>query len=237
MRVLENPLDRIALVGLLRSPLCGVTDRELLEIRERHALDYRAGQRLTEWDSPRGPILRRLYAQLVDLAGLLPLRPLPEAIHLLFERLPLLEIAASSLHGEQAVANLLKVRHMASELADRPHLGLGGFVDLMVKRVDEQPEEAESALAEESLEAVRVLSLEKGKGREFPVVILAGQHHGTGPSRRAPLVSHDWSTGLIGLVQGDRCNLGAVVTREKGEMREAVERRRLLYVGMTRAKE
>lgn len=237
VRVLENPLDRIALVGLLRSPLGGVTDRELVELHERRALDYRAGLRLDGWDSPRAPILLRLYAQLVELALVLPLRPLPEAIHVLFERLPLLEIAASSLHGEQAVANLLKVRHMAEELADRPHLGLGGFVDMMVGRLDEQPEEAESALAEESLEAVRVLTIHKAKGLEFPVVILAGLHHGTGPSRRAPLLSQDWSTGLVGLVQGDRCSLEAVVTKEKGEARETVERRRLLYVGLTRAKE
>ncbi|MDE3034760.1 MAG: UvrD-helicase domain-containing protein [Nitrospirota bacterium] len=237
VRVLENPLDRIALVGLLRSPLGGVTDRELVELYERHALDYRLGQRLTGWGSPRAAILSRLYTQLTELARVLPSRPLPDAIHLLFERLPLLEIAASSLHGEQAVANLLKVRHMASELADRPHLGLGGFVDLMVGRLAEQPEEAESALAEESLKAVRVLTIHKAKGLEFPVVILAGLHHGTGPIRRVPLVSQDWSTGLVGLVQGERCSLGAVVTREKGEAREAVERRRLLYVGMTRARE
>ena len=237
VRVLENPLDRVALAGLLRSPLGGITDRELVELHERRALDYRAGARLAGWDSPRAPVLLRLYAQMAELSLALPLRPLPEAVHLLFERLPLLEIAASSLHGEQATANLLKVRHMAEELADRPHLGLGGFVDVMVGRLDEQPEEAESALAEESPEAVRVLTIHKAKGLEFPVVILAGLHHGTGPSRRVPLLSQDWSTGLIGLVQGDRCSLGAVVTKEKGEAREAVERRRLLYVGMTRAKE
>ena len=237
VRVLENPLDRIALAGLLRSPLGGVTDRELVALHERQALDYRASARLAGWDSPRAPVLLRLYAHLAELSLALPLRPLPEAVRLLFERLPLLEIAASSLHGEQATANLLKVRHMAEELADRPHLGLGGFVDVMVGRLDEQPEEAESALAEESPEAVRVLTIHKAKGLEFPVVILAGLHHGTGPSRRVPLLSQDWSTGLVGLVQGDRCSLGAVVTKEKGAAREAVERRRLLYVGMTRAKE
>ena len=39
-------------------------------------------------------------------------------VELLFARLPVLELAAASLHGEQAVANLYKVRQMAAELAD-----------------------------------------------------------------------------------------------------------------------
>jgi ATP-dependent helicase/nuclease subunit A len=237
LRVLENPLDRIALVGVLRSPLGGLTDRELVELSERQAFDYRQSTRLGDWINPKAQAVRRLYAGLAELSETVPRVPLPEAIDLLFDRLPVLEAAAASLHGEQAVANLLKVRRMAAALSDRPQLTLSGFVDVMTARLSEQPEEAESALAEESLEAVRVLTIHKAKGLEFPIVILAGLHHGTGPGRRAPLVSQDWSTGLVGLTQGGRCSLGAVVTRDKWEARETVERRRLLYVGMTRAKE
>jgi ATP-dependent helicase/nuclease subunit A len=164
---------------------------------------------------------------------------LPEAVDLLFQQLPLLELAAASLHGEQAVANLLKVRQMAADLADRPNLTLNGFVELMLLRLDEQPEEAESALAEDTLDAVRVLTIHKAKGLEFPLVILAGMHHGDGAGRgpARPVIWHDWSTGVQGLDFGDRCTLGAVLVAEKARVREQAERRRLFYVGMTRARE
>ncbi|MGH7233130.1 MAG: UvrD-helicase domain-containing protein, partial [Nitrospiraceae bacterium] len=237
LRIVENPHDGVALIGVLRSPLGGLTDRETFELHERDALDYRMPDRLTAWSSPRASAVRSLYERLNELHRTAPLWPLPDVVDSLFSHVPVLELAAASLHGEQAVANLLKIRHMAAELADRPHLTLSGFVELMIERLTDQPNEAESALAEESLEAVRVLTVHKAKGLEFPVVILAGLHHGERPGRADAYVSHDWSTGVVGLSLGERCSLGAVLIGEKLRAREEAERRRVLYVGMTRAKE
>lgn len=237
LRAVENPHDAIALAGLLRSPLGGVTDRELVELRARGAFDYRQPARLSGWTSPRAEAVRLLYARLADLHGTVPGIPLPAAMDRLFEDLPVLELAAVSLHGEQAVANLLKVRQMAVELAGRPHQTWPAFVELMIARLEEQPVEAESALAEESTEAVRVLTIHKAKGLEFPVVILPGAHHGIGRGRELPPVSHDWASGVFGVNWGDGSSLGAVLVNEKARLREEAERRRLFYVGMTRAKE
>lgn len=239
IRCLENPHDQIAFAGLLRSPLGGLSDPELAAVRRLDALDYRQGSRLARWEGPSAASLRRLYAILSDLHEGLGELPLPELFDRLFARLPILELAAASLHGEQAVANLLKLRQMAAEVADRPALSLSGFVELMMARLIEQPDEAESALSEETLDCVRVMTIHKAKGLEFPLVILAGLHHGDGASRgyAAPQIRHDWSTGIQGLEFGARCSLGSVLVAEKARIREQAERRRLLYVGMTRARE
>lgn len=239
LRCVDNPHDSIALVGLLRSSLGGLPDSALVDLQELQALDYRRIDRLAAWSSPHAEPLRHLYGVLSQLHELVPRCPLPEAVDLIFERLPVLELAAASLHGEQAVANLSKVRRMAADLADRPGLTLNWFVELMVARLAEQPEEAESALAEDTLDAVRILTIHKAKGLEFPLVILAGLHHGDGAARgpARPLIWHDWSTGVQGLDLGDRCSLGAVLVAEKARIREQAERRRLFYVGMTRARE
>lgn len=237
LRVVENPHDAIAMTGLLRSSLGGLPDREVDALCQLEAFDYRQAERLARWDSPHAGAMRDLYARLLSLHQAAPRVPLPDAMELVFSSLPVLELAAASLHGEQAVANLLKVRQMAAEVAARPQVTLSAFVELMIVRLDEQPDEAESALAEDSLDAVRVLTIHKAKGLEFPVVVLPGFHHGAGRGRELPLVAYDWATGVYGLNWEGRCNAGAVLVNEKVRLREEAERRRLFYVGMTRARE
>jgi ATP-dependent helicase/nuclease subunit A len=237
LRVLDNPHDEIALVGVLRSPLGGLTDRDLFDLRQAGLFDYRRRARLASWSHPCGTAVHRLYRQLAQLHHEVVVLALPDAIQLIFDRLPVLELAAGSLHGEQAVANLFKIKLTAASLLDRPHLTWGTFVDLMVARLGEQPDEAESPLVEESLEAVQVLTIHKAKGLEFPIVVLPGLHQGTEREPSIPMVSYDWSSGRYGLSLGDRHTFGSVFIHEKLKMREEAERRRVLYVGMTRAKD
>ena len=237
LRVIDHPHDSVALAGLLRSPLGGLTDRELYDLRSAGLFNYLQTKPLDTWTHSRAGAVRRLYGHLAWLHHEIAALPLAEAIQLVFERLPVLDLAAASLHGEQAVANLMKVKQTAAALSDRPHLTLSGFVDLMVGRLEDQPDEAESPLAEESPEAVQVLTIHKAKGLEFPVVILPGLHQGSGRERSLPNVAYDWSSGTYGLSLGDRFTLGSVLIQGKSTMREEAERRRVLYVGMTRAKE
>jgi ATP-dependent helicase/nuclease subunit A len=237
LRVLDHPHDQVALAGVLRSPLGGLSDRALYELRQAKGFEYLRIESLSAWKHPEASSVRLLYGHLAWLHRQVGALPLAEVLELIFDRLPILEIAAASLHGEQAVANLHKVKHTATALSDRPHLTLSGFVDLMVARLDEQPDEAESPLSEESSNAIQVLTIHKAKGLEFPIVVLPGLHQGSGRDRGVPLVTFDWSSGSYGLSLGRVHNFGAVLVHEKQKIREEAERRRVLYVGMTRAKD
>lgn len=237
LRVLDHPHDHIALTGLLRSPLGGLTDRELFDFHEASQFDYMCWASLDSFDHPKASAVRSLYGQLAWLHRAVPSVPLADAIQLIFDRLPLLEAAAASLHGEQAVANLLKVKQTAASLSERATMTLSAFIELMVARLEEQPEEAESPLAEESSNAVQILTIHKAKGLEFPIVVLPGLHQGTGRDRTVSHVAHDWSSGIYGLSLGSRRTIGAVLAQAKFAVREEAERRRVFYVGMTRAKE
>jgi len=245
LRCIRHPDDQVALAGLLRSALGALTDRDLVELAALDALDYRGGGPPGLDRHPKAAHLRRLYAVLELLRRDCPLKPLPDALDLVFARLPILELAAASLHGEQAVANLWQIRDLADELVADPDMTWSGFVHLLAERISDPPQESESGLAEESREAVRVMSLHKAKGLEFPIVVLVGMHTGTGARRRKPSaaqrdpiqVLHDWSTAVAGIRFGEIGTVGGLFASEQLEARMVAEHRRLLYVGMTRAKE
>ena len=237
LRVLDHPHDHIALLGVLRSPLGGLTDRDIYDLREAGGFGYLNENVIHAWSHARAETVRRLYRRLASLHRMVTALPLDEAIQVVFDQCPLLELAAASLHGEQAVANLLKVKQTAAALADRPQLTLSRFIEVMMTRLDEQPDEAESPLAEDSSDAVQILTIHKAKGLEFPIVVLPGLHQGSGRDKAAPTVVYDWSTGTYGLSAGPHQTLGYLRVQEKQVEREKAERRRVFYVGMTRAKD
>jgi ATP-dependent helicase/nuclease subunit A len=105
-------------------------------------------------------------------------------------------------------------------------------------RVLDVKEEGESVLAEENLDAVRLMSIHKAKGLEFPIVVLAGCHSGTEARQSGePNALFDWSTGLTGLRIGAMTDLAGLFITEKTRLRNIEEQKRLLYVAMTRARE
>ncbi|MGB0909932.1 MAG: UvrD-helicase domain-containing protein [Nitrospirales bacterium] len=237
LRVIENPRDPVPMLGVLRSSLGGLTDIEVYELRQCDAFDCCDLEGLDGWKNPKVKAVKRLYEILSDIHTEAFSSPLGEILDRIFSRLPILELAMASLHGEQAVANLMKVRLIAVEIADRPHMSFSRFVSLLVRRLEEQPNEAERSLAEESLDAVRVLTIHKAKGLEFPVVILPGFHHGAQTGSEEVSFSSDWATGTAGISIGGRSTVSAVLAKEKKRIKEEAERRRLLYVAMTRAQE
>lgn len=222
LRAVSNPHDRLAVVGVLRSPYGGIPDQQIYD--SRRSLDYRVA---SPW--PIFGFLKRWH----EASGRLGVR---ELIDLIFREVSALEIAQAGYHGEQAVANLLKLRAKAAEMESKAGCTLREFLDAAVLAVRDLEEEGESPLADETLDAVRILSIHKAKGLEYPVVILPDLHRGK-QGYKIPTVDYDWHHQTLGIKLGDAMNSGAAALGHLSREREQEERRRLLYVAVTRAKE
>jgi ATP-dependent helicase/nuclease subunit A len=235
-RAIDNPYDRLALVGVLRSPLGGLTDQTIYELHHEHLLDYREVKRLK--NKPFPTTVTELYQKLAKLHAETPKLPVGAAVSHIFASLPLKTLAACTFYGEQAVANLEKLRQQAELLGREGLTTLKEAIHQLQRRVLDVKEEGESVLAEENLDAVRIMSIHKAKGLEFPLVILAGCQTGTdGRHAITAEALFDWSTGLTGLRVGRTWNLAGLYIAEKARLRATEEQKRVLYVAMTRARE
>jgi ATP-dependent helicase/nuclease subunit A len=244
LRAVIDSHDRLALVGVLRSPVGALPDRYIEALRRGRLLDYRVAAAPDALD-PEGAAAfasaAPAYAMLRELARKVPHLPLPDVMDAVLAGSTLLELAAASIDGEQAVANVLKLRDLTEALARRPDMTLSGLAAELTRRLMDLPEETESSLAEdfevqEQSGFVRLLSIHKAKGLEFPVVILAGLQRGTNRHASRVMVQHDWSTGVVGLRVGDLQTLEGVYVGDKSAQRQRSEQSRVLYVAMTRAK-
>ncbi|HTK88109.1 MAG TPA: 3'-5' exonuclease, partial [Nitrospiraceae bacterium] len=243
LRAAVNPHDRPALVGVLRSSLGAMPDVQIEALARHHVLDYRIAHMPDSLDRQAQmayEAVAPIYVLLRDLSVELPRLPLSDVMDTLLANAPLLELAAASIDGEQAVANVLKLRDLAGQLATQSTLSLRGLVCELTTRALEVPDEAESSLAEDlngdGQGFVRLLSIHKAKGLEFPIVILAGLQRGANQAASRIMVHHDWSSGIVGIKVGDLQTAAAVYVAAKLEERRRAEQSRVLYVAMTRAK-
>ncbi|MFQ5849035.1 MAG: UvrD-helicase domain-containing protein [Candidatus Binatia bacterium] len=239
LRAVENPCDRTALVGVLRSPVGGLKDTEIYHLHRRDLLDYRNAWRFKGAVKKKSnSLVKDLYETLNELHAETRKLPVGEAISYIFARLPIRILAAHSINGEQAVANLEKVQLLAEKMGRQGTATLKEVISRLERRVLDLREEGESALAEETVDAVKILSVHKAKGLEFPIVVLAGCHMATDYEGGEPVeVYSDWSTNLVGLRVGDLWSLSGIFLGEKKSLREEEEQKRVLYVAATRARE
>ena len=239
LAALDDPSDKIALAGLLRSPLCALDDAELWRLAREGGLTYLRDPGPKVLPEESRVRARKFFAALRSLRARVGREPLGALALRVLGELPFLELASCAYHGEQSAANVLKFARLAQDASEASGASLREFVDFARKEAKNPDREGESPLADEHLEAVRILTVHKAKGLEFPAVFLADV--GVPPSkagRRGEAVLAGWSSEAVGL-RLPKVACGAAMARLEilEKERQDKETVRLLYVAMTRAKE
>lgn len=214
LAALVNPLDEVALIGVLRSPFAAISDEEL----------FRAGREgwMREFDQRFGHLRRR--------AGFVaPDRLLAEALD---------ECGYCAPLSDRARANIEKfLAHIRREHANRQRPLAELLDDLESLRAMRSEAEAPPA---EAGNIVRLVSIHAAKGLEFPVVFVSALHHG--PDRRKPVIAFSSVYGLGAKWRNPSTGKGVsdaahAAILEETKTKEEAEENRLLYVAMTRAED
>lgn len=144
--------------------------------------------------------------------------------------------------GAQRQANLNVLLERAAGYGKSSYSGLFNFLRYIerLKKFDE--DFAEGAASQDNENLVRIMSIHKSKGLEFPIVILAGAHKSINFMDATAPVLVDQNLGIaVDYVDLERRTKTPTII--KGAMarrivRESIaEEERLLYVAMTRARE
>ncbi|HLG19383.1 MAG TPA: UvrD-helicase domain-containing protein [Bdellovibrionota bacterium] len=235
LEAIEHPTDPVAVAASLRSVLFGLSDTELFDLASLHpTLDYRNADlvRLKDPAKSAFEVLRQLHVR----RNLLRPSQLLMELYRLTSAIPL---SLTRRHGEQAAANLNTLAMLARSLERDPALTLDRFFRWAVERTEERDQQAESALSDEGSDRLRLLTVHKAKGLEFPVVVLANlaarKDHGDNvvADRLHPMLAIRSGSKKMGRFQ--TANFKEAEKREKTRREE--ENRRLLYVAATRTRD
>jgi ATP-dependent exoDNAse (exonuclease V) beta subunit len=171
LAAVEWPDDELSVFATLKGTLFAIGDAELLEYRHRY-------HRLHPFRIPREPLPESLQLIAASLELLQSLhrnrnyRPVAETLALLLDATRAHVAFALRPWGEQALANVLHVAEMARAYEESGGISFRGFVERLREEA-KSGEAPEAPILEESSDGVRIMTVHKAKGLEFPVVILA----------------------------------------------------------------
>jgi len=243
LRLLLNPENDEALAALLRSPAAGVRDDTLYFMTRGRTLSsgLTVAEALDGIDDSEKAILIRTRKLLEDFRHIKNRVEIPELIGGFLDRTGYgAALLADPVYGRQRHANLQKLMDMGRDFSAGPFFGPADFIDYIDELMDRETREGESPVEEEGEDTVKILSIHKAKGLEFPVVILPDLGRNAG-GRGSGFVAVDRHLGIgIKIPDGTGGWCSGFLrkrieeTREKEEIEEG---KRLFYVAATRARD
>lgn len=249
LRVLDNPRQDIPLAASLRSPIGKLSDEELAKLRigSPDTDFYTCCVRYLEQGPEPGEEelygkLKRFWELCGELRSLVPYTPMHLLIWKILEVTGYGDYAAAMPGGAKRRANLDMLVEKAVAYEAGSYRGLFHFIRYIEKLQKYQVDYGEASVSGELEDAVRVMSIHKSKGLEFPIVFVCGLGKNFNQQdTRGSLVLHpELGLGCDYVDLKYRIRIPLLLKKViAGQIREENlgEELRVLYVAMTRAKE
>ncbi|TCI23604.1 helicase-exonuclease AddAB subunit AddA [Exiguobacterium sp. SL-9] len=243
LKLIDNPLQDIPLAGALRSPMFGFSDRELANIRLESEDSFFEALKAKADDEDDlglkcGDVLDALSAWRTFARN----HSLSELIQQVFNDTGFYDFAGGLPGGKGRQENLKALYDRALSYERSGYRGLYRFLRVMDRLQDNGEDLSEARSLGEEENVVRIMTVHKSKGLEFPVTIVAqlGKQFNKRDQMQRVIFHKRYGISLDAI---------DVVTRTKTEtfVKEMIRRdldatmkaeeMRVLYVALTRAKE
>lgn len=240
LQVLDNPLQDVPLLAVMLSPVFGFTADDLAALR---TADRRSSLYALVTDAAKQDVRYENFLQtLSDYRMLCTTMSAGEMIRRLMDETGYFSIAGAMTGGEGRQANLRLLQSMANTYEQTGKVGLSGFVRYLDRMRAQQTKVERACVPASSANVVRIMTIHRSKGLEFPICILA--------NTAAPFNTEEYRNNYIyhneygmATLRRDTNLYAQFETVPKNVLNSKVcesninEELRVLYVAMTRAKE
>lgn len=260
LKILDNARQDLPLAAVLASPFCNLTTQEMADIRiaypnlpfyeaaaayagviEKPGTADAAGNG-TPADSVLRRKLERFYAQTAYFRKKVAYTPIHDLLGEIIERTGYGICIAAMPGGAQRTANVEMLVEKASAFEGTSYKGLFNFVRYIGQLKKYDVDYGEAGIMDEQADTVRIMSIHKSKGLEFPVVFVAGmgKTFNMQDTKGSVILHHEWGVGLDYINLERRTKKPTFLKkmiREEQRLDTLAEEMRILYVALTRAKE
>jgi len=245
LKILDNPINDIALVSVLRSQIGGFTDNELVEIRlvNRESNFYQA---LIEAQKNASDNLKIKITEFLDKINLWREQSeylnLAELLWKIYNDTGFYNFVSLMPNGSLRQANLKMLFERAKEYEKTSFKGLFNFIRFIEKIKLGSSDLSSAKIIGENENVVRIMSIHKSKGLEFPVVFLANSSKKINLQDLNENILLNGQLGLgpeyINYDRRIRYPTSAKQAIRVADKKDSIsEEMRVLYVALTRAKE
>ena len=250
LKYIDGENDDVALVGILRSPLVGISDETLYWLFKGAGNDkmpfnikflreqlIKVNSMINNLDIWNIKIFIDVFKELRDKKDRLSPAELIESI---LGMTHYDSIMLTTFQGEQKVANIRKLIELSRDFARRETSLLRDFTTYLIKLVEEDSIEPEAQTSLENANVVKLMTIHQAKGLEFPVVFLPDIGHTI--RQVSDRILFDETKGLaLRLYQDSKGTYQSTMVYEEirklHNKREYAESKRLFYVAATRARD
>ncbi len=259
LSVISNPLQDIPLVSVMHSAIGDFSDEELAIIRahDKYTVkDVLAGDSFyeilkradsdaleeNELEDDLVQKIRNFILFISDYRHKSSYLPVSELIKDIYSSTGFYEYCAALPGGEKRCANLSMLVEKALDYEKTSFRGVFHFVRYIEQLSKYQVDYGEAGILDENADVVRIMSIHKSKGLEFPIVFVSGisKQFNYMDARDAVICDMDLGIGTHAIDLDKRIRYKTIrktVMDERMKMDILGEEMRILYVAMTRAKE